>query len=366
MAAAVATCRGPPDDVEVIAATRRLWQQPILRRTPLLESAALGAAAGNRRVLVKAECLQAPGSFKLRGALNRILLMPEAERRRGVVAFSSGNFGRGLAAAAESQGVPCTIVMPQDAPAVKKEGARRFGASVVESPLVEGENREVTANRVAEEHAAATGAALLHPFEDRDVIAGQGSVAVEAYEDLVADGGGGDDDVVFVIPAGGGGLSAGCNLAIRRLLPGALSYIVEPEHYDDHRRSLLAGDRVAVDAGAPGTVCDALQAASPGASTFPINKRLCAGGLAVSDAEVAVAVAAAARATGLVLEPSGATALAAVLAGKLPACCDGKTVVVVASGGDPEAGFDASLATVVGEGGEKGWVGAETRSVGVE
>eukprot|EP00754_Rhynchopus_humris_P047531 Rhum_TRINITY_DN7118_c0_g1::Rhum_TRINITY_DN7118_c0_g1_i1::g.21824::m.21824/K01754/E4.3.1.19, ilvA, tdcB; threonine dehydratase len=353
MAAATATCRGAPNDAEVIAASRRLWQEPILRRTPLLESTALNTAAGgHRRVLVKAECLQAPGSFKLRGALNRILLMPEAERRRGVVAFSSGNFGRGLAAAAESQGVPCTIVMPQDAPAVKKEGARRFGASVVESPLVAGENREVTANRVAEEHAAATGAALLHPFEDRDVIAGQGSVAVEAYEDLAADGGGGGgdggNDVVFVIPAGGGGLSAGCNLAIRRLLPGALSYIVEPEHYDDHRRSLLAGDRVSVDAGAPGTICDALQAASPGASTFPINRRLCAGGLAVSDAEVSAAVAAAARATGLVLEPSGATALAAVLAGKLPACCDGKTVVVVASGGDPAAGFDASLARVVG------------------
>eukprot|EP01063_Lacrimia_lanifica_P018351 TRINITY_DN25279_c0_g1_i1.p1 TRINITY_DN25279_c0_g1~~TRINITY_DN25279_c0_g1_i1.p1 ORF type:complete len:343 (+),score=125.41 TRINITY_DN25279_c0_g1_i1:70-1098(+) len=308
-------------------------------RTPLLESAALNARVGGR-VLVKPECLQLPGAFKVRGALNRILCLGAKEQAAGVVAFSSGNFGRGLAAASQQSKVPCTIVMPADAPEKKKAGARRYGATVVESPIEPGVNREVTAARVAEEISAKDGATLLHPFEDHDVIAGQGTCGVEICEDLAAAQIRAD---TVIIPAGGGGLSAGCNTAFKHLLPSVHSYLVEPAHYDDHARSLASGARVSVSNNAPFTICDALQAAAPGRNTLPINQSFVKGGLAVSDAEVKEAMAAAKATLGLELEPSGACALAAVLFGKVPV--QGRTTVVVASGGNPDALPDRSKVT---------------------
>ena len=327
---------------DVLEATERI-KGSIVRHTPLLESTELNTLAGCR-VLVKAECLQRPGSFKVRGATNRILRLPSDSQKQGVVAFSSGNFGRGLAAAAQNAGVPCTIVMPADAPDVKKKGATGFGATLLESPIIPGENREVTAAALAQRTSETTGATLLHPFEDADVIAGQGSLAVEVHSDTQRAGITVD---VMLIPAGGGGLSAGCNLIKTELMRGVRSYIVEPEHYADHAASFAAGARMRNAGNAPTTHCDALQAVSPGQNTWPINYRHCEGGLTVSDAEVHHAVDTARSTLGLALEPSGACALAALLSDKVPGAVANRVVVVVASGGDPSI-MPSTQASVIG------------------
>lgn len=179
---------------------------------------------------------------------------------------------QGLAAAAASCGVKATIVMPGDAPVNKQARARSYGASVVLSDVVAGENREVTAARLAETLARERGLALLHPFEDKDVIAGQGTVAVELAEQAKSELGVPHVDAFFVC-VGGGGLAAGCCLALEERLPECKRYAVEPAAYDDHARSFVAGKRLSVS-GNPSSICDALQAASPGVNTFPITSRL--------------------------------------------------------------------------------------------
>lgn len=311
-----------PDFDAVRAAAERL--RGAARRTPLLESDLLNAAAG-RRVLVKAEALQRTGSFKFRGAFNRLARLSPPVRERGVVACSSGNHAQGLAEAARFFGVPATIVMPSDAPAVKRVRTERSGARVVPYDRAR-EDRDA----IAEAIAAETGATFVHPFEDRDVIAGQGTVGLEIAADCRALGA--TPDAVLV-PASGGGLVAGVALALADVFPGVAVHTVEPADFDDHARSLAAGAIVANDRGGV-SIADALLAPRPGDTTFGINSRLLAPGLVATEAQMLAAVGFALAELKLVVEPGGAAGLAALLAGALPGA--GRTIVVVLSGGNAD------------------------------
>jgi threonine dehydratase len=286
---------------DVVAASERLhgW----LIETPVLESQFLNDRLGTR-VLVKAECLQYAGSFKIRGAMNRLLRLAHTERSKGVVAYSSGNHAQAVALAAKWLGVPAIVVMPEDAPEAKKNGARRFGAEVVLYDRYREDREEIGA-----EIAEARGAVLVPPFEHPDVIAGQGTVGLElaaaALARKVKLG-------AVYIPCSGGGLLAGCALALRGAYPECVLHAVEPEGYDDMGQSLAAQARRFVTAARP-TVCDALQATTPGAIPFAVCKDLVTEAHTVSDAEVMRAVALAASHLKVMVEPSGAAALAVVL-----------------------------------------------------
>lgn len=267
---------------------------------------------GGRRVWIKAECLQRGGSFKLRGATNRLLQLSEAERARGVVAFSSGNHAQGVALAAQRLGIHAAIVMPSDAPAVKLEGTRAAGAEVLLYDRATGSREAIGAALAAER-----GAVLVPSFDDVDVIEGQGSVGIEIEAQL-----GRVPDTV-IVPCGGGGLSAGIALA----LPAARMIVAEPEGWDDMARSLEAGEILAVDEPAPPTLCDALQTRRVSPLTFAALSESGARGVAVSEGEVRDAVRFAFRHLKLVAEPGGAAGLAALLAGKAEP--QGETVVVI-------------------------------------
>lgn len=306
---------GRPSAEGVRAAADRVARHVI--RTPLLPLEWRGA-----RLWVKAECLQQGGSFKLRGATNRLLQLSEAERRRGVVAFSSGNHAQGVAIAARRLGVHAAIVMPADAPAVKIEATRSHGAEVVLYDRETGSREEIGARLAAER-----GAVLVPSFDDVDVIEGQGSVGVEIAAQL-----GRAPDRVLV-PCGGGGLSAGIALA----LPESEIVTVEPEGWDDMARSLEAGAPVPVAADAPPTRCDALQTKLVSPLTLGALLDAGARGMAVGEAEVEAAVVFAARHLRLVVEPGGAVALAALLSGRAGPV-EGEWVVVVSGGNvDPLA-----------------------------
>jgi len=309
-----------PDFDDVRAAAARLAGHA--RRTPLLSATPLDGLAGGR-ILLKLETLQHTGSFKFRGAYNRLAQLDAAERRAGVVAFSSGNHAQGVACAARLLGVPATIVMPADAPRVKLQNTLALGAEVVSYDRLR-ESREQIAARLAHER----GAVLVPSFDDPDIIAGQGTVGLEIAEQAAELGLLLDDVVVCT---SGGGLVAGTALAIRALSPATRVWTAEPAGHDDHRRSLASGRR---EANAPGTrsICDALLASEPGLLTFEINRRLLAGGVAVSDAEVRAAIAYAARTVKLVVEPGGAVALASILSGRIEST--GRTIAVVLSGGN--------------------------------
>jgi threonine dehydratase len=309
-----------PDFEDVRAAAARLSGHA--RRTPLLAGTPLDELTGGR-ILLKLETLQHMGSFKFRGAYNRLAQLDAAQRKAGVVAFSSGNHAQGVAHAARLLGVPATIVMPADAPRVKMQNTLALGAEVITYDRLR-ESREKIAARLAAER----GAVLVPSFDDPDIIAGQGTVGLEIAEQADELGARLDDVIVCT---SGGGLVAGTALAIRALSPPTRVWTAEPEGHDDHRRSLAAGRR---ESNAPGTrsICDALLAPEPGVLTFEINRRLLAGGLAVSDAEVKDAIAYAARTLKLVVEPGGAVALASVLAGKIES--GGRTIAVVLSGGN--------------------------------
>jgi threonine dehydratase len=287
--------------------------------TPVLESPVLNARVGGR-MLVKAEVLQLTGSFKFRGAYNTIASLPEEARARGVVAFSSGNHAQGVAAAAKLLGVSATIVMPADAPAVKRDGTLFWGAKIVPYDRAR-DDREAIARAIVE----GEGRALVRPYDDPAIIAGQGTVGLEILGQVA-----GEIDAVLV-PCGGGGLVGGIGLAIKERRPRTEVWCVEPEGFDDTARSLASGRREGNRPGAV-SIADALMAPSPGELTLALNCRNLAGGLVVSDAEMLEAMAAAFRHLKLVIEPGGAVALAAVLAGRYPA--KGRTVVVVASGGN--------------------------------
>lgn len=310
----------PPTFDDVRAAARRIAGAAL--RTPLLSSPTLDACTGGR-VLIKAECLQRTGSFKIRGAFNRLAALSEGERRRGVVAFSSGNHAQGVAEAARLHGVPATIVMPADAPAVKFAGVTARGAKVRPYDRVT-ESREAIAAAIAAE----TGGHLTPAFDHGDVIAGQGTVGLEMIEDAAR------MDARFdlvLAPMSGGGLLGGIALAFEALSPETELWGVEPEGFDDHRRSLLAGQRVG-NAKLSGSICDALLAPEPGLITFAINARRLKGAVTATDEEALAAMRFAFRWLKLVLEPGGAVALAAALLGKLD--LRGRTVGVVASGGN--------------------------------
>jgi len=309
-----------PTFADVEDAQRRLEGKVVA--TPLLESAALNRQLGGR-LLVKAEVLQVTGSFKFRGAYNAIATLDPAARARGVVAFSSGNHAQGVAAAAHALGTSSVIVMPADAPAVKREGTESWGARIVPFDRAK-DDREAIARRIAAEE----GRALIAPFDDAGVIAGQGTVGLEIARQSEALGARPD---ALLVPCGGGGLVAGCGLAIKANLPATAIYACEPEGFDDTARSLATGERQGNRPGAA-SIADALLAPMPGVITFAINRRYLAGGLVVTDAEAMAAMAAAFRHLKIVVEPGGAVALAAVLSGRFDA--RGKTVVVVASGGN--------------------------------
>ena len=308
---------------DVVAAAARLAGRAV--RTPLLTSAALDERAGGR-LLIKAECLQRSGSFKFRGAYNRIALIAPAQRTKGVVAFSSGNHAQAVALVAKLFAIPATIVMPADAPAVKIDMTRAHGARIVLYDR-DGESREAIAAKLVAE----SGASLIPPYDDPGVIAGQGTAGIEIADDVAALGLTLD---VALVPCSGGGLVGGTALALTRRFPGIAVYAVEPEGFDDTTLSLRTGVRAS---NAPGsrTICDALMVREPGEITLQLNARLLAGGIVVSDAEAQAAVAAAFRHLKLVLEPSGAIALAAALAGQFD--CRGKTVSIMASGGNVDA-----------------------------
>jgi len=312
----------PADLAEAYALTRRMTV-----RTPLLDAPALAEASGAARVFVKAEALQRAGSFKIRGATWRLANLTEAERARGVIAYSSGNFAQGLAAAGRAAGVPVTIVMPVDAPEMKRRATEGFGARVVLSDHG-ARPREEVASAMAQDLAAAGGLVLLHPFDDPLIVAGQGGVGLEALEQLAELGAGCD---LVACPTGGGGLIGGLSLAIRGAHPGADIFAVEPEGYDGMGTSLLAGAATRVASG-PGTICDALQATAPGAAPFAAAAQAGVTGVSVPDRAVRAAMRFAFERLKLVLEPSGAVAIAALLDGRLPA--RGRNLLIVASGGN--------------------------------
>jgi threonine dehydratase len=309
-----------PDFSDIEDAAQRLKGQAV--RTPLLESPLLNRRVGGR-LLVKAEVLQRTGSFKFRGAYNHISRLDSAQIKAGIVAYSSGNHAQGVAAAAEIVGAPATIIMPSDAPALKIANTKAYGAEVLTYDRYH-QDRET----IGAEMAAETGASLVRPYDDAWVIAGQGTVGLEITEQC-AELGIVPDAVLS--PAGGGGLIAGTSLALEARLPIAKLYACEPEGFDDHRRSLEAGDRTANDDG-PKSFCDALLASIPGEMTFAINRDRLAGGFAVSDEEVAAAMAIAFTDLKIVVEPGGAVALAAALAGRIKT--RDRTTVVVTSGGN--------------------------------
>ena len=304
---------------------------PYAVRTPLLSPPVLSERLG-AKVFVKPEVLQRTGSFKFRGAFNKLSSIPPDARGGGVVAFSSGNHAQGVAAAAQILNMRATIVMPADAPLAKRERTKAFGAEVVLYDR-DREDREAIARDIAGQR----GATLVPPYDDPMVIAGQGTVGREIAEDLAVLGV--EPDIV-VVPVSGGGLVAGVATAIKARFPRAMVMSAEPEGFDDHARSLRAGKREAHEARGR-TICDALMALTPGEITFAINSRLLATGVTASDAQVAAAVAFAFRELKLVVEPGGAVGLAALLAGHVEA--RGKNVVIVLSGGNVDADLYARL-----------------------
>lgn len=305
---------------DVLHAAQRL--EGVAHRTPVITSRTLDRLVGTE-LLLKAEALQRAGSFKFRGAYNKISSLPPSERDQGVIAFSSGNHAQAVALAGSLMGVNATIVVPTDAPSMKLAATRGYGAEVVTYNRY-GADREEIALRIAEER----GLTLVPPFDDPLVIAGQGTAALELLQDA------GSLDLL-IAPVSGGGLIAGCATVVKGLCPDARVIGVEPEAGDDYRRSLQAGRRIAI--GVPATIADALQVTTPGELTFAINRELLDGIVTVSDGELIEAMRFGFERLKLVLEPGGAAGLAALLAGKVE-LGSGSRVGVILSGGnvDPE------------------------------
>lgn len=304
---------------------------PFAVRTPLLPSPALNARVG-AKVFLKPELLQRTGSFKFRGAFNKLSSIPEDKRSGGVVAFSSGNHAQGVAAAAQILKMHATIVMPADAPVSKRERTKSYGAEVVLYDR-DREDREAIAREIAEKR----GATLVKPYDDPFIIAGQGTAGREIAEDMAALGVTPD---IVVAPASGGGLIAGIATAVKAKFAQTKVIVAEPKDYDDHGLSLRVGRREAHHA-KHRTICDALMAEMPGEITFAVNGKLLAGGVTASDEEVGAAIAFAFRELKLVVEPGGAVGLAALLSGRLDA--QGKNVVIVLSGGNIDEDLYAKL-----------------------
>lgn len=302
---------------------------PVVVRTPLLESAELNAIAGGS-VLLKPECLQVTGSFKIRGAYNLMSQLSAEQRRRGVVAWSSGNHAQGVAAAGGMLGISTAIVMPEDAPRAKLENTIRLGGETVLFDRYTGD-REAIARALAAERDCE----LVPSYDHPHIIEGQGTVGLEIMQqcaDRVPD--------QVLIPCGGGGLSSGCATAIKGISAQTSVHTVEPIDFDDTARSLVSGMPEKNDPAAR-SICDALQAETPGPLTFEINQKFAGLGLVVSDAEVGAAMRFAFQHLKLVVEPGGAVALAAILSGKIET--GGKTTVAVLSGGNVDPDLFAEI-----------------------
>jgi threonine dehydratase len=294
--------------------------------TPLIESPALNDLVG-ARVLMKLETLQRVGAFKFRGAYNRLVQLTPGERKRGVVAFSSGNHAQGIALAARLLGMPALIVMPADAPAMKVANTRAYGAEIRLYDRLK-ESREA----IAAEIASSRGAVVVPAFDDPHIVAGQGTAGLEMARQAEALGAAFD---LVLTPASGGGLMAGVSEAIRTLSPATQFWAVEPAAFNDLALSLEAGERVTIHPTGR-SLCDALESPAPGVINFPMLRANLAGAVSVTDAEAAEAMRYAFSTLKLVVEPGGVVGLAALLAGKL--AVKGKTVGLVLSGGnvDPE------------------------------
>ncbi|HSP49955.1 MAG TPA: threonine/serine dehydratase [Pseudolabrys sp.] len=320
-----------PTAADIEAAAKRLYGVAV--RTPLINAPVLDDRLG-ARVFLKAETLQRTGSFKFRGAYNRISSIPVERRAAGVVAYSSGNHAQGVAAAARLLGMRATIVMPSDAPRLKRERTAALGAEIVPYDR-DTEDRAAIAKKIVVDR----GATLVPPYDDPLIIAGQGTIGREIVEDL------GQlllEPEIVVVGASGGGLAAGISLGVKARVPAAKFYTVEPEGFDDTLRSFQSGRREA-NARMSGTICDALMSNTPGELTFPINRELIGAGMTASDSEVAAAVRYAFHELKLVVEPGGAIGLAALLGGKLDV--KGKVVVGILSGGNVDAELFARLIT---------------------
>ncbi|WP_417518943.1 threonine ammonia-lyase [Minwuia sp.] len=319
-----------PDDIR--DAARRLSGHAV--RTPLLESPRLNAQAGGR-LLVKAECLQKTGSFKFRGAYNTLSSMDPDVRARGILTYSSGNHAQGVALAARMFGVPATIIMPSDAPDLKKRNTAEYGAELVLYDRF-GESREALGERLIDER----GLTLVKPYDQPSVIAGQGTAGIEIIEQC------GETDAspdLLACPAGGGGLVTGVSLVMKEAFPDIAIHPAEPAGFDDWGRSLAAGARQSVDPDAR-SICDAILTPTPGEIPFAIGQRTLSSGVSVTDDEALAAMKTAFLELKLVAEPGGAVALAAFLSGKLP--LEGRTAVAVVSGGNVDpAVFRQALAT---------------------
>lgn len=326
-----------PDELPTVDDVRRARQRILgaAVRTPLLESILLNQRLGGR-LLVKPECLQKTGSFKFRGAYNKLSSLTDAERTRGVVAFSSGNHAQGVAAAAQMLGIDATIIMPADAPAIKLANTRAYGATVITYDRFT-ESREEIGNKIAAEK----GAVLVAPYDDAYVMAGQGTIGFEIAEQ-VKDLGAAPDAVL--VNCGGGGLISGTALALSDAAPDLPVYAVEPALFDDTKRSLESGKRESVAPEAR-SICDALLSPMPGRLTFALNSKLLKGGFSVTDDEVRIAMRVAFAELKLVVEPGGAVSLAAILSGKID--IKGKTLVAVISGGNVDP---AQFAQILAEG----------------
>ena len=301
-------------------------------RTPLLENRALNERTGGR-LFFKPEPLQVTGSFKFRGAYNHISQLDDATRQKGVIAYSSGNHAQGVAAPAHYCGAPALILMPEDAPTVKMQGTAAWAPEIVTFDRWGEEPRETIAARLAEER----GLAMVRPYDDRLIMAGQGTTGLEIIEQLAERN---LEPTRVLVPCGGGGLTAGVATAVKHHCPGSALHTVEPLGFDDTARSIASQSRQGNETGG-GSFCDALLAPEPGELTFQVNRRLCSGGLTVSDDEVAVAMAAAFTHLKLVVEPGGAVALAAALAGKLD--LSGGVTVIVLSGGNVDPSMFAEI-----------------------
>lgn len=329
MASATEPAEGHPGLAEIEAAADRLTGKAVI--TPLLESRALNERLGGR-VLIKPETLQYTGSFKFRGAYNKLSQLTEEQRKGGVVAYSSGNHAQGVAAAARLLGIPAAIVMPSNAPAIKLANTRGYGAEVV--PY---ERSVEDRKAIAEALAAERGAVLAPPYDDPDIIAGQGTCGLEIFRQAREMGATPD---LLLVCCGGGGLTAGISTAAAALAPETEVYTVEPAGWDDTARSLAAGKRLANE-DPPASFCDALLAPTPGALTFDINRRLVTAGVSVSDQEVAEAMRYAFSTLKLVVEPGGAVTLAALLAGRI--ALEGRCAAIVLSGGNVDPALMAGV-----------------------
>ncbi|WP_113259550.1 threonine ammonia-lyase [Agrobacterium cavarae] len=315
-------------DIAMIEAARQRMNGEAIR-TPLMSSPFLDEIAG-RKVLIKPECLQRTGSFKFRGGWSAVSALEPEVRKRGVIAFSSGNHAQGVALAASLHGVPAVIIMPRDAPKIKIENTKAYGAEVVLYDRAN-EDRDAIGATLSEER----GLTLIRPYDEPLVIAGQGTVGLEIAEQAQEAG---IEKAEVLVCCGGGGLTSGVALALEARAPGLKVRTAEPEHFDDVARSLASG-KIERNAALSGSICDAIITPQPGNITFPILKRLCGAGIAVTEEEALRAMVLAFQRLKIVVEPGGAVALAAALFHGDELETD--TVIAVASGGNVDSAIMA-------------------------